>query len=77
MRCSLILRTWQPDTSFGSAALHRVGWLEAINQAQTQRAAAHAELAAAAPVQDILSDAAVYAVIDSLGDVGHALNRAN
>lgn len=51
--------------------------VEAINQAQAQRTAARAELDAAPPAPDILSNAEVYAMIDSLGDIGHALNRAN
>ena len=48
---------------------------EAINDAQAQRAAARAELDNA-PVPNALTDAAVYAMIDSLGDVGAALHGA-
>ena len=51
--------------------------VEAINEAQAQRAAARAELKAAGPAPSLLSDAEVYAMIDALGDVGHGLNRAN
>jgi hypothetical protein len=51
--------------------------VESINEAQAQRAAARAELNAAGPGPRLLSDAEVYAMIDSFGDVGEALNRAN
>jgi len=51
--------------------------VESINEAQAQRAAARAELEANAPAPNTLSDAEVYAMIDSLGDVGHALNWAD
>ena len=51
--------------------------VEAINEAQAQRAAARAELDAIAPAPDTLSDAEVYAMIDSLGDIGQALNSTN
>ncbi len=44
---------------------------------QAQHAAASAELEADTPALNALSDAEVYAIIDSLGDVGHALNRAD
>jgi len=48
--------------------------VDAINEAQAQRAAAPAELdGAPAPT---ISDAEVYAMIDSLGDVGAALKDA-
>lgn len=50
--------------------------VEAVNDAQAQRAAAQAELDNAAP-SDILDAAEVYAMIDALGDVGRALNRAD
>ena len=50
--------------------------VESINDAQAQRAAARAELEADAPALNALSDAEVYAMIDSLGDIGPALNRA-
>ncbi len=49
--------------------------VEAINDAQAQRAAARAELNNA-PAPDALTDAEVYAMIDSLGDVGAALHGA-
>ncbi len=51
--------------------------VESINEAQAQRAATRAQLEADAPASNALSDAEVYAMIDSLGDVGHALNRAD
>ncbi|WP_263247286.1 hypothetical protein [Saccharopolyspora rosea] len=48
---------------------------DAINQAQADRAAARAELdSTAAP--DTISDGEIYAMIDSLGDVGAALSSA-
>nr|WP_269189784.1 recombinase zinc beta ribbon domain-containing protein [Haloechinothrix halophila] len=50
-------------------------FVEAINEAQSQRAAARAELDGT-PAPDALTDAEVYAMIDSLGDVGEALNDA-
>jgi len=46
-----------------------------INEAQRERAAARAELERA-PVPNLLTDAEVYAMIDSLGDVGAALSDA-
>lgn len=46
--------------------------VEAINEAQAQRAAARAELDNA-PAPNTIGDAEVYAMIDSLGDVGKAL----
>ena len=48
--------------------------VEAINGAQAQRAAARAELDNA-PAPNTLSDAEVYAMIDSLRDVVEALSR--
>ena len=51
--------------------------VESINEAQAQRAAARAELSAAGPGSSLLSDAEIYAMIDSFSDVGEALNRAN
>ena len=50
--------------------------VEAINQAQAQRAAARAELDAT-PAPNAVTDAEVYAMIDSIGDVGRALNSAD
>lgn len=50
-------------------------FVEAINEAQSQRAAARAELDGT-PAPDALTDAEVYAMIDSLGNVGEALNEA-
>ena len=49
--------------------------VEVINAAQKERAAAHAELDGA-PKPNLLTDAEVYAMIDSLGDVGAALSEA-
>ena len=49
--------------------------VEAINAAQAQRAAARAELDGA-PAPSALTEAEVYAMIDSLGDVGTALSDA-
>lgn len=49
--------------------------VETINEAQAQRAAAKAELENT-PTPTALTDAAVYAMIDSLGDVGAALSDA-
>lgn len=49
--------------------------VEAINDAQAQRAAARAELDSAAR-PNAVSEAEVYAMIDSLGDVGAALKCA-
>lgn len=60
------------EAGVDSAAL-----VESINEAQAQRAATRAELEVDAPAPNALSDAEVYAMIDSLGDVGHALNRAD
>lgn len=50
--------------------------VESINEAQAQRAAARAELDRA-PSPNTISAAEVYAMIDSLGDVGEALKDAN
>ncbi|GHE80177.1 hypothetical protein GCM10017786_07790 [Amycolatopsis deserti] len=49
--------------------------VDAINEAQAQRAAARAELEDA-PAPDLVTDAEVYAMIDSLGDVGRKLAKA-
>ena len=49
--------------------------VEAINAAQAQRAAARAELDGA-PAPTTLTEAEVYAMIDSLGDVGATLADA-
>jgi hypothetical protein len=45
--------------------------VDVINEAQTQRATAQAELAGT-PVPTSLADAEVYAMVDALGDVGAA-----
>lgn len=50
--------------------------VEAINDAQAQREAAHTELEGL-PASNGLTDAEVYAMIDSLGDLGSALNSAD
>lgn len=49
--------------------------VEAINQAQAERAAARAELNGT-PTPSALTEAEAYAMIDSLGDVGAALSDA-
>ncbi|WP_246243929.1 recombinase family protein [Amycolatopsis pithecellobii] len=49
--------------------------VESINDAQAQRTTARAELDGA-PTPNVLAPAEVYAMIDSLGDVGRELNRA-
>jgi hypothetical protein len=46
-----------------------------INEAQAQRAAARAELDGT-PAPNLLADGEVYAMVDSLGDVGAALADA-
>ncbi|MFI0469152.1 hypothetical protein ACH347_34195 [Saccharopolyspora sp. 5N102] len=48
---------------------------EAINEAQAERAAARAELENK-PAPNTLSDAEIYAMIDSLGNVGASLSSA-
>jgi hypothetical protein len=50
--------------------------VESINQAQAQRVAAQAELNGVPP-PIALTEADIYAMIDYLGDVGHALNQAD
>lgn len=50
--------------------------VEGINEAQAERAAAKAALENTS-VPDVLSDGEIYAMIDSLGDVGAALEQAN
>jgi hypothetical protein len=51
--------------------------VESINQAHAQRAATRTELEADTPAPNALSDTEIYAMIDSLGDIGHALNQAD
>jgi hypothetical protein len=51
--------------------------VESLNAAQEQRAAAQAELRVTRPDPARLTDAEIYAMVDSLRDVGAALNRAN
>ncbi len=52
--------------------------VESINEAQTQRVAARAEVDAAATTEiGVLTDAEVYAMIDSIGDIGEALNSTS
>jgi hypothetical protein len=51
--------------------------VEPLNAAQEQRAAAQVELRVTKPDPARLTDAEIYAMVDSLGDVGAALNRAN
>ncbi|WP_209620675.1 hypothetical protein [Saccharothrix coeruleofusca] len=50
--------------------------VEAINEAQAQRAAARAELEGSSPPGSI-EDAEVYAMIDSLGDARTIISRAD
>ena len=59
------------------AGVNPAALVEPINEAQAQRAAARAELEAHPPTLNALSNAEVYAMIDSLGDIKHALNRAD
>ncbi len=58
------------------AGIDPLALVEAVNEAQAVRAAARGELEGA-PSPDALSAAEVYAMIDSLGDVGAALADAN
>jgi DNA invertase Pin-like site-specific DNA recombinase len=58
-----------------AAGVDPAALVEAINEAQAQRTAAQAELEGA-PAPNELTDAEVYAMIDSLGDVGAALADA-
>ncbi|WP_093420201.1 recombinase family protein [Saccharopolyspora flava] len=58
------------------AGVDPVALVESVNEAQAEREAAQAELANA-PKPDALTDADLHAVLDSLGDVGRALNRAD
>jgi hypothetical protein len=51
------------------------GLVEAINTAQAERTAAHAELTNT-PAPSAITEAEIYAMIDSLGDVGAALNSS-
>jgi hypothetical protein len=50
--------------------------VDAINEAQVQRAAARAELEGA-PAPTLITDAEVYAMVDSLGDIGTSLKDAD
>ncbi len=56
-----------------AAGVDPAALLEAINEAQAQRAAVRAALDNR-PTPNLLSPAEVYAMIDALGDVGHALS---
>ena len=58
------------------AGVEPAALVEAINDSQAQRAAARAELDGA-PAPDTLTEAEVYAMVDSLGDVGRALRQAD
>jgi hypothetical protein len=49
--------------------------VEVINRAQAERAASEAELANL-PATTVITDVEIHAMIDSLGDVGAALNDA-
>jgi hypothetical protein len=55
-----------------AAGIEPSALVDAINEAQAQRAAARAELDGA-PAPTLITEAEVYALIDSLGDVGAAL----
>jgi hypothetical protein len=57
------------------AGIDTTAIVDAINEAQSQRAAARAELDGA-PAPTLITHAEVYAMIDSLGDVGAALTDA-
>ncbi|MEU3275418.1 recombinase family protein [Saccharomonospora sp. NPDC006951] len=57
------------------AGVDPVAVVESINEAQAQRAAARAELDGSSQ-PDLITDAEIYAMIDSLGDVGEALSGA-
>lgn len=59
-----------------AAGIEPSGLVDAINQAQAQRVAAQAELEGA-PAPATVTDAEVYAMVDSLGHVGSALKDAN
>ena len=59
------------------AGVDPVALVESINEAQAQRAAARAELDAAPVNRDVLFEAEVHAMVDLLGDIGEALNRAS
>ncbi|MCA1677394.1 MAG: hypothetical protein LC799_36195 [Actinobacteria bacterium] len=58
-----------------AAGVDPAALVDAINQAQAQRAAAQAELDGA-PAPNTLTEAHVHAMIDYLGNVGRALNQA-
>ncbi|WP_235022926.1 recombinase family protein [Amycolatopsis alkalitolerans] len=59
------------------AGVDPVALVDAINEAQAKRAAAQAEVEGAPPPPSAVSEAEVYAMIDSLGDVGAALKYAD
>jgi hypothetical protein len=59
-----------------AAGIEPVAVVEAVNEAQAQRAAAEAELETL-PSVDRIGRAEVYARLDSLGDVGRALRRGS
>ena len=58
-----------------AAGIDPTALVDAVNQAQAVRAAARAELDNT-PAPDLLGNAEVYAMVDSLGDVGKALHQA-
>ena len=64
------LRRYRAATAAG---VEPEAMVEAINQAQAERRAAQAEIDSA-PTSAVLTAADVHAVIDSLGDVGAALD---
>ncbi len=51
--------------------------IEPLNAAQAQRIAAQNEMDAAPPAPTLLTRAQIQAIVDSLGDVGASLSRAN
>ncbi|WP_081789433.1 recombinase family protein [Kutzneria albida] len=59
-----------------AAGVDPAALVEAINEAQAQRAAARAEMEGM-PAPNVITAAEVYARIDSLGDVGKALKERN
>ena len=75
-----IKQAWreQRDAALATLARHGVdpsAMKDAINAAQAEREAARAEVEAV-PTSTRLEAAEVYAMIDALGDVGEALERA-
>jgi hypothetical protein len=59
-----------------TAGVHHCRWVDALNQAQAEPTAAQAEIDAAQTSEAALDLAELYAMIDSLGDVGAVLGEA-